>query len=79
MLNTGTVVGVACNLFGGGLPPRHVPSFSWGGAAGLSEYRLDKALETAVHVMARRAVALSEAERHLLTHIFHSTSTERGG
>ncbi|MBA3532164.1 MAG: GlmU family protein [Ardenticatenales bacterium] len=77
MLNTGTVVGISSNLFGGSLPPRLVPSFSWGGADGLSEYRLDKALETAEKVMARRKVVLSDAERRLLTHIFDSTAAER--
>ncbi len=78
MLNTGTVVGLSCNLFGGGLPPRHVPSFSWGGAAGLSPYRLDKALDTAERVMARRQLALTDAERELLAHVFHATAGERG-
>jgi UDP-N-acetylglucosamine diphosphorylase / glucose-1-phosphate thymidylyltransferase / UDP-N-acetylgalactosamine diphosphorylase / glucosamine-1-phosphate N-acetyltransferase / galactosamine-1-phosphate N-acetyltransferase len=28
--NTGTVVGVACNVFGNGLTPSYLPSFSWG-------------------------------------------------
>src|ERR1700758_2168368 len=32
MLNTGTVVGVNANIFGGGFPATHIPSFSWGGA-----------------------------------------------
>ncbi len=77
MLNTGTVVGVSCNLFGAGLPPKYVPSFSWGGMAGWSEYRLDKALETAERVMARRNVLLTEEERELLRHIFSATAEER--
>ncbi|PAP76296.1 putative sugar nucleotidyl transferase [Rubrivirga marina] len=63
MFNTGTVVGVFCNLFGSGFPPRHVPSFSWGGAEGLVPYRIDKALRVAEAVMARRDRALSDAER----------------
>jgi UDP-N-acetylglucosamine diphosphorylase / glucose-1-phosphate thymidylyltransferase / UDP-N-acetylgalactosamine diphosphorylase / glucosamine-1-phosphate N-acetyltransferase / galactosamine-1-phosphate N-acetyltransferase len=28
--NTGTVVGVCCNVFGDGLTPKYIPSFSWG-------------------------------------------------
>jgi UDP-N-acetylglucosamine diphosphorylase/glucosamine-1-phosphate N-acetyltransferase len=63
MFNTGTVVGVFCNLFGTGFPPRHVPSFSWGGAEGLAPYRAEKALRVAEAVMARRDRALSDAER----------------
>ncbi len=31
MLNTGTVIGVSCNVFGGDFPPKFLPSFSWGG------------------------------------------------
>jgi len=66
MFNTGTVVGVFCNLFGAGFPPRHVPSFSWGGADGLVEYRIDKALRVAEAVMARRDVPLTDANRVML-------------
>ncbi len=79
MLNTGAVVGVSSNLFGGGLPPKRVPSFSWGGADGLAEYRLDKALDTAERVMARRGVPLTAAGRALLGHIFAETQSERDG
>ncbi len=69
MFNTGTVVGVFCNLFGAGFPPRHVPSFAWGGADGLVPYRTDKAFRVAEAVMARRDRSLSDAERTLLTAI----------
>ena len=69
MFNTGTVVGVFCNLFGSGFPPRHVPSFSWGGAEGLAPYRIEKALRVAEAVMARRGVPLTEADRALLAAI----------
>jgi UDP-N-acetylglucosamine diphosphorylase / glucose-1-phosphate thymidylyltransferase / UDP-N-acetylgalactosamine diphosphorylase / glucosamine-1-phosphate N-acetyltransferase / galactosamine-1-phosphate N-acetyltransferase len=31
--NTGTVVGICCNVFGEGLMPKYIPSFSWGAAA----------------------------------------------
>ena len=69
MFNTGTVVGVFCNLFGSGFPPRHVPSFAWGGADGLAAYRTDKAFRVAEAVMARRDRALSDAERARLGEI----------
>lgn len=78
MFNTGTVVGVCCNLFGSGFPARHVPSFSWGGAEGLVEYRLDKALRVAEAVMARRDTALSEADREMLARVFEATAGLRG-
>lgn len=78
MFNTGTVVGVSCNLFGSGFPPRHVPSFSWGGADGLVEYRLEKALRVAEAVMARRDIPLTEADRQMLAAVFDATAAARG-
>jgi UDP-N-acetylglucosamine diphosphorylase / glucose-1-phosphate thymidylyltransferase / UDP-N-acetylgalactosamine diphosphorylase / glucosamine-1-phosphate N-acetyltransferase / galactosamine-1-phosphate N-acetyltransferase len=78
VFNTGTVVGVSCNLFGGGVPPKYVPSFSWGGSeATWHEYDLARALDTAARVMARRQVDFSDAERALLEHVFHATAGER--
>lgn len=77
MFNTGTVVGVFCNLFGAGFPPRHVPSFAWGGAEGLAEYRLEKALRVAEAVMARRDVPLTDADRAMLQAVFDATADER--
>lgn len=76
-LNTGTVVGVAANLFGAGLHPKHVPSFAWGGAEGLVEHRIEEALATAGRVMARRSVRLTDAEADLLRAIFEATADER--
>ncbi len=78
MLNTGTVIGTFCNVYGAGLPPRYLPSFSWGSArGGFTTYRLDKALRVAEAVMARRDRTLSDAERALLTHVFEKTQPER--
>lgn len=72
--NSGTVVGVACNLFGAEFPPKHIPNFSWGGAAGLTNHRLTDALATAERVMARRNMVLSDAERRLLEGVFQESS-----
>lgn len=66
MFNTGTVVGVSANIFGGDFPPKFIPSFSWGGASGFVNYRLDKALEVAQRVMERRHQSLSTQEKALL-------------
>jgi len=79
MFNTGTVVGTYCNLFGGDFPPRYVPPFSWGGADGLTTYRLGKACEVAERVMARRETDFTEEDRSLLETLFERTQTERGG
>ncbi|MFT2007467.1 GlmU family protein [Pontibacter sp. 13R65] len=77
MFNTGTVVGVSANVFGPGFPPNFVPSFSWGGAAGLETYRLDKALEVAERVMARRGIALDETEQSIFSEVFEHTKQYR--
>jgi UDP-N-acetylglucosamine diphosphorylase/glucosamine-1-phosphate N-acetyltransferase len=39
-LNTGTVVGVSCNIFGNEMPPKFVPNFTWGNEI----YNIDKAI-----------------------------------
>lgn len=73
MFNTGTVVGVAANIFGGDFPPKYIPSFAWGGAAGFTKYELAKAIETAQRVKARRGLELSKEEVSILTHIENNT------
>jgi hypothetical protein len=63
LLNTGTVVGAGANLFGPGAPSKYVPPFSWGTGDAAKEYALEKFIETAETVMARRNVALSARHR----------------
>ena len=70
MFNTGTVVGVSCNIFGGGFPAKFIPSFSWGGSDGFVDYRLDKAIEAANRMMGRRGKALSGAEEDSWRHLY---------
>jgi len=71
MFNTGTVVGVSVNVFGGGFQPKHIPSFSWGGAAdGFVEYRLEKALHVAREAYKRRNLVFGEDEEKVLREIF---------
>ena len=40
-INTGTVIGVCCNVFGAGLTPKYIPSFSWG-SEGVKRYEFEK-------------------------------------
>lgn len=76
MFNTGTVAGVAANVFGGGFPPKYIPSFSWGGPEGMTTYRLEDALITADRMMSRRHVALTDAMRQMLTEVARMAQTE---
>jgi UDP-N-acetylglucosamine diphosphorylase/glucosamine-1-phosphate N-acetyltransferase len=77
MFNTGTVVGVSANIYGAGFPPNFIPSFSWGGAGSMTEYRFDQAAETATRMMERRHVDFDATEREILQHVFDSTAGER--
>lgn len=77
MFNTGTVVGVSSNVFGTGFSPKYIPSFSWGGAEGLTTFKLNKAIEVAEKVMIRRNKELTEDENNILKIIFNETKTER--
>lgn len=77
MFNTGTVVGFGANIFGGNFPPKHIPSFGWGGADGFETYDLEQALLTAERVMQRRQIAFSNEDKAIFEHIFQETASER--
>jgi UDP-N-acetylglucosamine diphosphorylase/glucosamine-1-phosphate N-acetyltransferase len=62
MFNTATVVGVSCNIYGGGFPAKFLPSFSWGGSDEVVPFKLDKAIEAANQMMGRRGLALTEGD-----------------
>jgi UDP-N-acetylglucosamine diphosphorylase/glucosamine-1-phosphate N-acetyltransferase len=71
MFNTGTVIGTFCNIFGDGFPRNFVPGFSWGGANGFTEYKIDKALKVAQLVMERRGIPLTQEDKDILTHVYN--------
>lgn len=77
MFNTGTVVGVSANIYGGGFPSKFIPSFSWGGNSGFIHYELDKAIETARKVMARRNIELTELDIEILHKVYNDTEVFR--
>lgn len=77
MFNTGTVVGVSSNIFGSGFPRNFVPSFSWGGSAGMTTYKTTKAYEVAEMVMSRRGLEFSEEDKAILDHVFEETKKFR--
>ena len=77
MFNTGTVIGVSCNIFSAGFPRNFIPSFSWGGTSGFSTYLPKKAFEAAKVAMARREVPFTEADERILLHIFEESGKYR--
>lgn len=76
-LNTGTVIGVGCNLYSSLLFSGFIPSFSMGSADRLGDLRLSKMLETAQIVKNRRDLRLTEAERALLQSCYEESSDAR--
>ena len=77
MFNTGTIVGVSCNVYGSNFPPRFIPSFSWGGADRLREYHLRKAIEVAKIVKSRRNKNMTTADLEVFKKVFELTQKER--
>jgi UDP-N-acetylglucosamine diphosphorylase/glucosamine-1-phosphate N-acetyltransferase len=76
MFNTGTVVGVSCNIFGDGFPRNYIPSFSWGGASGFVNYKVEKAIETAEIVIARRQTKMSDCDKKIFHHLYNEEKTK---
>jgi UDP-N-acetylglucosamine diphosphorylase/glucosamine-1-phosphate N-acetyltransferase len=79
MLNTGTSIGVMCNVLPAGiLLPKHVPSFAavLYGRVGQG-FPLEKLFETARTVMGRRGKVFTEQEEQLYLTLFDQTRLER--
>ena len=73
-INTGSVFGVCCNIFGEGLTPKLLQNFTWG-SKGLTRYELEKALKDIDQWKKFKQHQLSEAEAAVLKHIFEQLST----
>ncbi|HEY2722505.1 MAG TPA: putative sugar nucleotidyl transferase [Chitinophagaceae bacterium] len=68
-LNTGTVIGASCNVFGTGLTPKYLPSFSWGND-GIDRYDFNKAIADIGNWKKLKGKKLSKNEKSILKHIF---------
>ncbi|MGG5507232.1 MULTISPECIES: GlmU family protein [unclassified Myroides] len=77
MFNTGTVVGVACSIFGGGFPKTFLPSFTWGGKDVDDVYDVDKAIATMQIVMSRRHIEWTAIEEDIIRHLAEDNRLER--
>ncbi len=77
MFNTGTVVGVSCNIFGSGYQRNFIPSFNWGGTQGFQTFKLNRAFKVAEAMMSRRGIEFDQVEKDILTHIFEETASRR--
>ena len=70
-INTGTVIGVCCNVFGQGLSPKYIPSFSWG-SDGVQRYSFEKALIDIENWMKLKNKTISDSEKIILKYIFEN-------
>jgi UDP-N-acetylglucosamine diphosphorylase/glucosamine-1-phosphate N-acetyltransferase len=66
-LTTGCVLGAGANVFGRTVTPKVVAPFAWGEAPHWEQFALEKFLDVAARVMARRSVELTASMRAHLT------------
>ena len=64
--NTGTIVGVCCNIFGQNIPEKYVPNFSWGN----ERYIFEKALSDIINWKKMKGKDISEMEKNLLHQLY---------
>ena len=76
MFNTGTVVGVAANVFGADYPRNFIPSFSWGITRNQT-FKMNKVLEMAEAMMGRRNLPLTSSDVAILEEVFNQTKKYR--
>jgi len=68
-INTGTVIGVCCNVIGNGLTPKYIPSFSWS-SDGVERYDFEKALSDIENWKQLKQQSLSTNEKIILKYLF---------
>ncbi|MFM2439303.1 MAG: hypothetical protein RLZ16_300 [Bacteroidota bacterium] len=66
-INTGTYIGVSANIFGKGLLPKMLPSFTWGIVPG---YQFEKAIEDIDNWKKLKGTRIVEAEKQVIKHLF---------
>jgi hypothetical protein len=69
-LNTGTIIGTCCNIFGNGLLPTYIGDFKWG-TNGMT-YKIENALKDISNWKRMKGQQLSEEEVIVLKHIFEA-------
>ncbi len=77
MFNTGTVVGVAANVFGAGYPPKFIPSFAWGGIENIKTFKIQKAIEMIERVQARKELVFDKIDKTIIHNIFERSAKYR--
>ncbi len=73
MFNTGTVIGINTNVYGGGYQRNFVPSFLWGGTSGFRGFDFQKALDVARKMYARRGLEFNSIDKDILKSVYNMT------
>lgn len=68
-INTGTVIGVSCNVFGSGLTPKYIPNYSWG-SEGVKRYEFEKAVVDIEDWKKLKGKEITDDEKSILKYIF---------
>lgn len=74
MFNTGTTVGICCNIFDSGFPPKYIPSFSWGGSSDFQKFNIEKLFESIENTMARRGKKLDAPLVNIIKNLHAQTN-----
>ncbi|MEI6265644.1 MAG: putative sugar nucleotidyl transferase [Sphingobacteriia bacterium] len=67
-VNTGSVIGISCNVFGAGLLPKKIPNFSWGVDG--KKYNIETAFNDINNWKKMKKQLLSTTEMEVLKYIF---------
>ncbi|PID88924.1 MAG: glucose-1-phosphate thymidylyltransferase [Bacteroidia bacterium] len=73
MFNTGTVVGVSCNIYGSGFHRNFISSFKWCSTAHVDEYDIEKAISVAEIAYGRRQKTFDEVEEAIFREVYAIT------
>ncbi|HAN66523.1 MAG TPA: glucose-1-phosphate thymidylyltransferase, partial [Chitinophagaceae bacterium] len=64
--NTGTIIGVCCHIFGYDIPPKLIPSFSWGD----ERYDIEKAIQDISNWKKMKGLEMNDEEKQLLYELY---------
>jgi hypothetical protein len=76
MFNTGTIVGIAANVYGDNFPPRFIPSFAWGGYRGFRHVPFERTLASARIAATRRSEGIGHFEASLMQDIYEKVTKQ---
>lgn len=66
-INTGSVYGISCNVFGNGLLPKSLPNFTWGTE---EKYQVNKAIEAIENWQQLKGKSMSNEEKEMLQQLY---------